>query len=279
MSLILERQTDPLTYHLNQNPIGVEGLDTYLLSQAESLAEFAGKAALAYLLRRYINPHSNNYDPKYKDREKAFMHDPDPSAHAIFTARNINIPMTSALEVGCGNGRDIRYLADQFPDADIVGTDMSSNAVKLANSYDNPGNASFVHAPDGRLPGSQKFDLITANSVLHLIPFTNIQDFLSQIEQSLKPGGMFSFAIKTPPNPSAGANEDFLVTDISEHGIITAFYPDGLTRWHGTSQQVKAFLGDTGGFDLLSTHQHEPITYDDETGLHTFTSFLLSRRS
>ena len=79
---------------------------------------------------------------------------------------SIKHPVSRILEYGCGIGRNIRYLQTAFPDAEIVGTDISEASLEIAGT-ENPGVAFEVETPQLNLG---MFDLIFIAGVFHHIP-------------------------------------------------------------------------------------------------------------
>ena len=94
------------------------------------------------------------------------------------------------LEVGCGLGTDLRQFA--LGGADVVGLDMSSNSVALAQKgfavFGIEGR--FVNADSERLPFDDSvFDVVYSFGVLHHTPDT--QSAIDECWRVLKPGGQF----------------------------------------------------------------------------------------
>lgn len=78
----------------------------------------------------------------------------------------INHPVKRILEYGCGIGRNIRFLKAAFPEAEIVGTDISAASLATA-ALENPG-IKFETERLGLEMGL--FDLIFVAGVFHHIP-------------------------------------------------------------------------------------------------------------
>ena len=44
-------------------------------------------------------------------------------------------PISRVLEYGCGIGRNIPFLREAFPEASVVGTDISRSSIEIARQY------------------------------------------------------------------------------------------------------------------------------------------------
>jgi 2-polyprenyl-3-methyl-5-hydroxy-6-metoxy-1,4-benzoquinol methylase len=97
-------------------------------------------------------------------------------------------PNTKVLDVGCGNGRILKVLSDY--NLDYTGVDVSTELIKLAQ-HDFP-DFEF-HTIDTKLEylkdtvGEKDFDQVISIAVLHHIPPIAINDWLTNIYNTLKP--------------------------------------------------------------------------------------------
>jgi trans-aconitate methyltransferase len=102
------------------------------------------------------------------------------------------------LDLGCGCGDEAFLLASHFPDAEIIGIDISeaniTEAREAAKIRAAP-RVSFVCADYTAIdyPGGA-FDLILADSVLHLIPGC-CDAVLPKISRELAPGGILACSL------------------------------------------------------------------------------------
>jgi ubiquinone/menaquinone biosynthesis C-methylase UbiE len=98
-------------------------------------------------------------------------------------------PVERALDVGTGTGGGARVLAERFPQAEVVGVDVSPGMLEEARRL-SPG-VSFVEGDAANLPfGDESFDLV-ANA--NMIPFPD------QVARVLKPGGWTLYAFSAGP--------------------------------------------------------------------------------
>lgn len=97
-----------------------------------------------------------------------------------------------ALDVGTGTGRGARAIAARFPDAEVVGVDVSPGMLAEARRV-SPG-LEFVEGDAAKLPfGDDEFDLVA---------HANMIPFLDETARVLRPGGWavyaFSAGAETP---------------------------------------------------------------------------------
>ena len=107
----------------------------------------------------------------------------DPTHVAWFGARvvqSLSSPPQRVLDVGCGDGALLRYLADAFPAAALVGVDLAPTV----DAYD---RITFVRGDYLTLDAGQ-FDLIVASSSLQGIT-TTTDALAAKLARDLAPGG------------------------------------------------------------------------------------------
>ncbi len=103
------------------------------------------------------------------------------------------------LDFGCGVGKTCAHLAEVFPEASIVGADLSQDAIAYARERFASRRVSFVPIPD--LPQVEPFDLCYVNGVFHHIEPADRQQTLELIRQALRPGGHLAVFENNPWNP------------------------------------------------------------------------------
>jgi ubiquinone/menaquinone biosynthesis C-methylase UbiE len=97
------------------------------------------------------------------------------------------IEWSRLLDVGCGDGRLVSILRQDFPDRDIVGLDYSERAVALARVMVPEGNfvAADVTGPD---LFNQSFDCATCIETLEHVEPAFLPQFVAGIRRQLKSG-------------------------------------------------------------------------------------------
>lgn len=103
------------------------------------------------------------------------------------------------LEFGCGIGRNIRYLRDAFPGAEILGSDISAKSLEMARS-ENPEVVFWCEGVD-EPPDNQPFDLIFVAGVFHHVPPADRVSVAATLCSRLKPGGSLFVFEHNPFNP------------------------------------------------------------------------------
>lgn len=107
-------------------------------------------------------------------------------------------PISRVLEYGCGIGRNIPFLREAFPEASVVGTDISRSSIEIARQYQ-PDVDFFVEGSDVSQLGL--FDLIFIAGVYHHVPInerSHVTDLLYRRLHSK--GDVFVFE-HNPYNP------------------------------------------------------------------------------
>lgn len=102
------------------------------------------------------------------------------------------------LEYGCGIGRNIPFLQAAFPEATIVGSDISVASLEIARQ-ENPGVNFFVERGDAG--ASEPYDVIFIAGVFHHIPVNERANVVDVLVQRLAPGGTMIIFEHNPFNP------------------------------------------------------------------------------
>lgn len=93
-------------------------------------------------------------------------------------------PPGSILDVGCGGGHFAMNLAKRFPQARVVGTDISSDAIAYAqeqHQMEKLSNLSFERTEKKELESApNSFDVVTATMVCHHMSDEEIVEFFKR---------------------------------------------------------------------------------------------------
>lgn len=105
------------------------------------------------------------------------------------------------LDIGCGGGHFLYYL-DKKGYCNYLGIDISSQQVNycrenISDRVQQIDAADFLQGKEGA------YDAIVANDVLEHIPKKETISFVSIIQKSLKPGGVFIARVPNMSNPFA----------------------------------------------------------------------------
>jgi ubiquinone/menaquinone biosynthesis C-methylase UbiE len=118
-------------------------------------------------------------------------------------------PIERALDVGTGTGVGARVLADRFPQAEVIGVDVSTGMLAEARRL-SPG-LSFVEGDAADLPfDSGSFDLV-ANA--NMIPFPD------EVDRVLRPGGWTLYAFSAGPETPIWVEPNVLRRELERRGF------------------------------------------------------------
>jgi len=102
------------------------------------------------------------------------------------------------LEYGCGIGRNIPALRSAFPEADVVGSDISEASLEVARK-NNPDVEFFIEGDD--CIEHELFDLIFVAGVFHHIPLDRRAEAAALLAQRLAVNGCLYVFEHNPYNP------------------------------------------------------------------------------
>lgn len=111
--------------------------------------------------------------------------------------RIVNHRPTRLLDYGCGVGRSLALLNQQFPNTELWGYDVSSQSIELARQR--AGMTRFTSNLDD-LPIAE-FDMILAANVFHHIPRAAREDALAMCKRLLRKSGLLFLFEHNPLNP------------------------------------------------------------------------------
>lgn len=104
---------------------------------------------------------------------------------------------SDVLDVGCGTGELLRAMAHKWPDARLVGLDLSPHMLARASAKDFGGSdVQLVEGSVTQLPfDDAAFDLVTNTISSHF--YEDIDAALGEVARVLRPGGRFVMASLT----------------------------------------------------------------------------------
>lgn len=114
------------------------------------------------------------------------------------------------LELGCGTGMLTRFVLERIPRLRVVGSDLSSTAVRIAAGR----CAGYRHArfcvADATVMacGPAVFDAVIGNAVLHHLP---VDTALREIDRVLRPGGVLLLFEPNMLNPQVAIEKNVRV--------------------------------------------------------------------
>jgi trans-aconitate 2-methyltransferase len=126
------------------------------------------------------------------------------------------------LDLGCGSGLSTLELRRAFPDAEIVGVDVSPDMLSAAAKR--LPEASFVQG-DAATFESAGFDLVFANAVLHWVP--NHLGAIRRLARALPEGGVLAFQM---PNNEEEPSHRLMRAVAAQPGFEAAARAAGAAR-------------------------------------------------
>lgn len=102
-------------------------------------------------------------------------------------------PFRSVLDMGCGFGKCSFPIAERFPQAQVIGIDLSGPCLKLAAVTARKmelANVRFAQRDALRSGYAEgQFDLVTSTQLLHELPVSDIERIFVESFRLLEPGG------------------------------------------------------------------------------------------
>jgi len=147
-----------------------------------------------------FDEYTENYNQLLKEKTQFFS-----PSEEYFARYKVDIvrqqrtePVRRVLEYGCGIGRNIPFLQQAFPGAEVIGTDISGASLDIARQ-ENHDVAFFLE--DGKAGDLGEFDLIFVAGVYHHIPPAERVNVSSTILRRLSPNGSLFVFEHNPFNP------------------------------------------------------------------------------
>ena len=147
----------------------------------------------------------------------------------------------SAVDLGCGGGRNAGELLKRFPGAHVVAIDYSELSVEKARAYNRDSIASGRcevrqgDVSDLKLP-EESFDLATAFETIYFWP--GLKRCFSQVTRVLKPGGAFMICNESDGTDAAGLKFEKIIDGMKNH----------------TAEEIEAALRAAGFGDVTIDH-------------------------
>lgn len=105
----------------------------------------------------------------------------------------------TVLDFGCGVGAATPFCREFFPQAALLGVDVSVRSLEVARRQYGSPEVQFQTLNDKTPDGSR--ELAFCNGVFHHIPPADRAEALAYVSESLAPGGLFAFWENNPWNP------------------------------------------------------------------------------
>lgn len=110
-----------------------------------------------------------------------------------YVSNATNLEGKKVLEVGCGRGAGAFFLAKTFSPQEMIGVDLASENITLANKLYQLPNLSYLQGDSENLPfPDNTFDVIINVESSHC--YGSMTKFMQEVARVLKPHGIFSWA-------------------------------------------------------------------------------------
>jgi ubiquinone/menaquinone biosynthesis C-methylase UbiE len=108
------------------------------------------------------------------------------------------------LDVACGTGRFLRFVAQAFPRLAITGSDLSEAYLAEARDHLEPYKGAFEPGRAEALPfADASFDIVTSIYLFHEVPPEVRRAIACEFARVLKPGGLLVFMDSLQPGDMA----------------------------------------------------------------------------
>lgn len=169
-------------------------------------------------------------------------------------------PIKDILDIGCSIGFSTRCLADRFPEAKLVGVDLSPYFLSVAQYKERnrdlyAGRLTWLHAngEDTGLPAAS-FDIVSLAYVLHECPARAIRGLLKEAFRVLRPGGTLVITDNSPKSKVLQELSPVLFTLLkSTEPFLDEYY---LTDLEGTMRET-GFVNVT---TVMTDPRHRTVT-------------------
>ncbi|MGG6293372.1 class I SAM-dependent methyltransferase [Leptolyngbya sp. AN02str] len=153
------------------------------------------------------------------------------------------------LDLGCGTGSTTLLLKQAFPNAEVIGLDLSPYMLTAAQDKAQTAkvDVQFIHGNAEHTGlGDRSFDLVTASLLFHETPPSVSQAILREAARLLRAGGE---VLILDGNQTVLRHTEWL-TNIFEEPYIQAYAQGSVDAWMGM-----AGLGDVRTDDVWMIHQ------------------------
>ncbi|MDH3731707.1 MAG: methyltransferase domain-containing protein [Acidimicrobiia bacterium] len=101
-------------------------------------------------------------------------------------------------DIGCGRGEMARVMADRWPEATVIGSDLSSDMLDAARAE--ASSIGWRQIDISTWQPDATYDVLYANAVFHWVP--DHAELLPRLVEALNPGGVLAFQMPlTWPEP------------------------------------------------------------------------------
>lgn len=163
----------------------------------------------------------NNYWENFYSKQNAEL---KPSLFAIYVNNLFDGKLKNIIELGCGNGRDSIFFANN--QHDVLAIDQCKSEISfLQNQYKQIDNLTFRCADFTSLSHDNKYDMIYSRFTLHSVNKEEEQRVLRWAYENLNEAGMFCIEVR------GKKNEIYKLGEAVENEIDAFIYNDHYRRF------------------------------------------------
>ena len=191
---------------------------------------------------------------------------------AVAAVRDADAPPLTLIDVGCGYGRDSRYLAAELG-CRVLGLDPSPAAVAAARKARRPGlDVEYVAGDAASLADAAaqagRFDSAFAGNVYHLLSPGGRREFAAGLAILVRPGGLLFLSTLSPRDPQHYAVGEPVLGEVRswvEHVYLHFCTADELTA-------------DFSAFTVLDLEERSYDEHNANGVVHRHASWFLEGR-
>lgn len=242
-----------IPYVIEDHDLALTILEKALSDNFKQSKENKDHKNLMQMLDNYLSNTQIHWDDFYSNREKKipfFENKPDENLVSYLTQGLLK--GGSALELGCGPGRNAIYLADNQFHVDAV--DLSEESLKWAAERANKRNLkiNFINQNLFELDIKEShYDLVYDSGCFHHIAPHRRDDYIHLLKESLKPGGYFAITCFIENGPLGGS-------DISDWEVYRVKSLQGGLGF--TEEKLKRIFHD---FDCIEIRKMKDVHEDE----------------
>lgn len=166
-------------------------------------------------------------------------------------ASSVDLKNKSIVEVGCGRGGGLSYVAKTFLPSDALGIDLEKRAVSFANKYHTEDALYFLQGDAHFLPiESNTYDVLLNVESSHR--YLDFNQFLSEVSRVLKQDGYFLYTDFRNPEEMQELKESLNSLDMKlieeeeiNHHVVSALIHDTPRRVNLVEKLIPGFLKKT----------------------------------
>lgn len=167
------------------------------------------------------------------------------------------------LDIGCGNGRHVVFLAEQG--YDVYGVDISEEAIEIATAWvaKQGLHAALMFGDMERLPFEDEyFDVVISFGVLDHVPFTKAKKAINEIKRVSREGAYLYLTLRSTWDSEFGRGEEVEKNTF----VLQEGYEKGLIQHYFDLEQVIELFGGFRIFDIECHERRFPELYTVDKG-------------